>query len=596
MSSKKLLILERSSSGLNKTVESDGSVILEGVFTAIGVKNKNNRVYEEKEVLPHINELQQKVKSSKLLGELDHPKDFDISLSNVSHVIEDLSYDSDTKQVMGRIRLLNTDKGRQARALVEDGIPLHISSRAAGTVNESGKVKIKKFFTYDLVADPGFENAELSRVNESFGYESSDSLFIYEMKEKETNINKKETELTMEENNKFVTSEDFNKYTEYLANEMKSLKEAANSSEKETVDKLINYTEHIAEQVNQLTDYTEYLSENLDKSIAHTDYVVENVNQIKNYAKYLAEELDNSINYSEHIAERADKGIQYTEHIAEQADKGIQYTEHIAERANKGIQYTEHLAEKLEQTISYAEHIAEKTDQNINYAEHIAEKTNQSISYAEYLKEGLERGISYTEYIAEQVNEGLNSNPGNSINESVIKPDTSKIDSLLESARSKSVKRADDMHFMNFLTESKRAEFESLNEEKQELIKEKMNSTSIMSTIQAENIWESAFKPQRNKLNFIEDMPERFRNKWNDLSESKQSQIIAESKFYPLNTQYQINNFWQTRDLRPSQVQLEKINESKSASESVNQKQQSFISEERRNDIINRVKHNLGRS
>ena len=40
---------------------------------------------------------------------------------------------------------------------------LHISSRAAGTVDEAGKVKIKKFFTYDLVADPGFENAELSK-------------------------------------------------------------------------------------------------------------------------------------------------------------------------------------------------------------------------------------------------------------------------------------------------------------------------------------------------------------------------------------------------------------------------------------------------
>ena len=160
MSDKNLLIIERSSSSLD-TKSENGSVVLEGVFTEIGVKNKNNRIYEETEVLPHIKDLQEKVKTSKLLGELDHPKSFDISLGNVSHVIEKLEYDPTTKKVMGRIRLLNTDKGRQAKALIEDGIPLHISSRAAGNVDENGKVSIKKLFTYDLVADPGFENAEL---------------------------------------------------------------------------------------------------------------------------------------------------------------------------------------------------------------------------------------------------------------------------------------------------------------------------------------------------------------------------------------------------------------------------------------------------
>tara|TARA_R110001606_G_scaffold82425_1_gene189021 strand:- start:168 stop:500 length:333 start_codon:yes stop_codon:yes gene_type:complete len=97
--------------------DADGSVVLEGVFTQIGVKNKNNRIYEEAEVLPHINELKEKVKTNKLLGELDHPKDFDISLSNVSHVIEDLEYDKDKKQVLGRIRLLNTSKGKRSSSI-----------------------------------------------------------------------------------------------------------------------------------------------------------------------------------------------------------------------------------------------------------------------------------------------------------------------------------------------------------------------------------------------------------------------------------------------------------------------------------------------
>jgi hypothetical protein len=590
--SKKLLILERSKYDLSTTKESDGSVVLEGVFTEIGVKNKNNRIYEEQEVLPHIKELQEKVKTSKLLGELDHPKDFDISLANVSHVIEDLHYDPSKKQVLGRIRLLNTSKGKEAQALVNDGIPLHISSRAAGNVDESGRVKIKKFFTYDLVADPGFANAELSRVNESYGFDEDETLFIYEMEDKE---NKKENNEPMEENKNFVTAEDFNKYTEYLKTELKGIKEASNSSEKELLEKLIKYTETIGEKVNQLADYTEYLSENLDKSIAHTDYVVENVNNIKNYTKYLAEELDNNVRYVEHVAEMADKGIQYTEHVAEKADQGILYTQHVAEKADQGIRFANYLSEKLEQTVGYAEHIAEKAD--------------QTIQYTEYLKEGIENSISYAEHIAESVNSGLE-NPINEstatttedevINEAAkveesVNTAQDRVNALLESVKAKAVVPKGDHHFMNFLTESRKAEFSSLNEDAQTKLVENMNKSLVMSSIQAENVWESTFKPQRTTLNFIEDMPEKFQEKWNNLSEARQSQIIAESKFHPLNTQYQINNFWQTRDLRSQQVNAEALTESKTAAE-LEKTQEPLVNESFAADIVARVKHNLGRN
>ena len=364
MSNKKLLILERSKSNLSMTKDADGSIVLEGVFTEIGVKNKNNRIYEEAEVLPHINELKEKVKTNKLLGELDHPKDFDISLSNVSHVIEDLEYDKDKKQVLGRIRLLNTSKGKEAQALIEDGIPLHISSRAAGTVDEAGKVKIKKFFTYDLVADPGFENAELARVNESYGFEDTEGLYIYEMENTEDEINKtNKTDLTMENTSEnFVTVEDFNKYTEYVKNTLDGVKESANSNSDELIQKLVAYTEHVAEKVNQVTDYSEYLSENLDKSISYSDYLAENVDKIKNYSSYLGEELDKTIQYSEHVAEQADKGIQYSNYLGEKLEKGIEYSEYVAETVDKNIAYSEYLGENLTKSIKYSEYIAENAN------------------------------------------------------------------------------------------------------------------------------------------------------------------------------------------------------------------------------------------
>ena len=567
MSNKKLLILERSKSNLNMTKDADGSVVLEGVFTEIGVKNKNNRIYEEDEILPHINELKEKVKTNKLLGELDHPKDFDVSLSNVSHVVEELTYDSNKKQVLGRIRLLNTTKGKEAQALIEDGIPLHISSRAAGTVDEEGKVKIKKFFTYDLVADPGFENAELARVNESYGFKNTEGLYIYEMEETEETNNKKE-DLTMENTTgNFVTVEDFNKYTEYVKNTLDSVKESVNSNSDELIEKLVKYTEHIAEKVNQVTDYTEYLSENLDKSISYSDYLAENVEKIKTYASYLGEELDNSIQYSEHVAEQADKGIEYSNYLGEKLEKGIDYSEYVAEKVDQNIAYSDYLGENLTKSIKYSEYIAENA--NTVEEETINEETESTIE--ESINEGVEVKEETKSY-------------QNSISETLA--------NLISKAESKAV---NEMHFMNFLSESKKNQFDSLEESKKTLIVESMNKNSIMSTVQAENVWDSCFIIERKAINFIDDMPKKYYDKWESLSENRQEQLIAESKFHSLNTPYAINNFWQTRDMRDTQMNLETINENKTAAEASAAKAEPLLNEAFANDLVEKMKHRLGR-
>lgn len=563
MSGKKLLILERSQSNLSFKTDDDGAVVLEGVFTEFGVRNKNNRIYEEKEVLPHINELQEKVKTNKLLGELDHPKDFDISLSNVSHVIESLKYDSENKQVVGRVRLLNTTKGKEAQALIKDGIPLHISSRAAGTVDENGKVKIKKFFTYDLVADPGFENAELSRVNESYGFDADPTLFIYEMDDTKNTEDKKEPTM---ENQNFVTVEDFQKYTEYVQGVLNNVKESANSDNSEIVEKLVKYSEHIAEKVNQLNDYAEYLSENLDKSISYSDYLAENVSKIKNYTTYLAEELDNSIQYAEHVAEKADKGIQYANYLGESLEKGIEYSEYVAEKVDQGIAYSEHLAEGLRNSIKYTEYVAE----NVNSIEGTPLNESKVAKVTSKLKE---------EYKADT------KDYKDSIQE--------KLGQLIAKAEAKT-KIVSEMHFMNFLSEAKKNEFSLLSEDTQKLIVESMNVKPVMSTVQAENIWESCFVETKRELNFITDMPQKYAAKWEALPEVRKNQIIAESKFHNLTTPYSINNFWATRDLRPSQVQLEQINESKTAAEASVTKEP-LVNESFANDLVNRVKFNLGR-
>lgn len=605
---KRLLIVERSVVDLKPTSDSKDRYVLEGTFTEFGIKNKNNRIYEASEFLPHLRELQEKIKNKKLVGELDHPKDFEISLARASHVIEDLSYNKDNNKVTGRIRLTSTSAGKDARALVDDGIPLHISSRAAGTVQENGRVKIQKLFTYDLVADPGFANAELNRVNEKYGFPLNENLSVFELDSEGHIVNQeKPSEEKYIETNKnssmesrdFVTKEDFDKYSNYVKGEISQIKEMVaveTSKEGDTpesaakLEKLINYTNHISESVNKLHNYVGYVAENVDKSIDHNDYLVENLNSLKDYANYLAENTEN--------------GVQFMNYLAENLDKNIQYGEYLAEKINES--HTE-MDGKVGKLLEYTEYVADKTDKNIQYSEYISEKAGQTIEYANYLKEGIAKLTSYNEYLAEsldkvvlninessvapkaeamnevaqveqvQESEKVAPKPKEAINENTSVPEEAvetavdfrsrindNLEKLVESATKQKADRENpDLHFLRFLNESKKAEFEALNESKQEAMVEAFKINRYFSNGDAERIWETVFTPIQEKLDFINSMPKEYTEAWTNMSESKQEAIKAQAKFHALNTQYQINNFWQTRDLRSSKVELEKIDESK---------------------------------
>ena len=592
-----LLIVEKSSSILTKSGE-DKDYVLEGTFGEIDVKNKNNRIYTEGEYLPQIESLQQKINSSKLLGELDHPQQFDISLKNVSHVIEELRYDKDNKQVKGKIRLLDTDAGRQAKALVDAGVPLHISSRAAGEVSEGGKVKIKQLFTYDLVADPGFQNAELTRVNESYGFSNDENLFIYEVfkrkeETKNQNIIENKNEKTMEE---FVKTDDFNNYTKYLAEQIKGLKSV------------------ISEMTEKSNDGSNETNETIETVTAHNDSIVEQLNNLTEYVKY--------------VAEKTDQNISYTEHVAEKADQGIQYSEYVAEKVDQGIGYTEHVAESLTSLKEYANYVAESYNEG-------AETTEKLLEYVEYLRGNVQNVSEYANYIAESINENLvvegddvtakeydesdednelekvgdNSGEANRADggagqekedldnelKDVTEPEekeeadkevpknsgadgaddplesykneiSSKLTNLLEKA---SAKENVDPHFFKLVGSATAEKYNALDENAKTEARKSIENSGFLTESQITRIIENVNEVSGNVSNeplFITAMPVEYKDKWNSLSESKKRQITAQSKTRKLETEYQVRNFWQTRDLReiaPVMEKVEMINESK---------------------------------
>ena len=164
MTDKRCLVYETLGSVSNLQVseaKGDGLMRLQGVFGVCGIKNQNNRVYDKDNYAQMVESLQKKIKESGCPGELEHPNSMNINLENVSHKIEDIQMNEDGT-ITGSIVLLNTPKGQIAKAIVEGGLPLFISSRGAGTITNEGRVTLSTIQTYDLVGTPGFSQAKLT--------------------------------------------------------------------------------------------------------------------------------------------------------------------------------------------------------------------------------------------------------------------------------------------------------------------------------------------------------------------------------------------------------------------------------------------------
>lgn len=577
MDQKVLLILENSTSVLESKSEGNGDVILEGIFAQFGVVNNNDRIYEENEYLPHLDYLNQKIKSKRLMGELDHPEKFDVSLQKVSHVIENLEYDKSSRCLKGKVRLLNTDAGITAKRLVEAGVPLSISSRAAGVVGPDKKVKLKKIFTYDLVADPGFENAQLSLVNESFGFSPKSNVHIYDVSEmydpsslfqenENKKIQKNNKNMGLHPKDEMVKVSEMNEYSKLVKNEIELLERKLSglikrvnklSSSEDTVAKLIEYTNYVAEKLNGTINYCNYLSENVDTNITDVNKLKRKVSDNIDYANYIAERLNLSDSYQNYLAENLDKNISFSNYISEKVNENINYSNYLAENINNAIEYGNYLAENLNDSIGYSEYLGENLDVSIKHNDYLSEALNKSIAYTEYVAEQTDKSIQYSDYVAESINQ-----KEKKTNKKLKEKRTAmvaggnlseKVNHLITEAKKEKVQVLNESNkfpFMRYLSPERRKKFIDLTQAEKEVVNEAIKKSIFFTEKDVVNIWESALAADREKSNlpkWITEMPSEYAPIWESLTNDARQRIASQAQYIKLDTPYQIRNFWATR-------------------------------------------------
>jgi hypothetical protein len=140
----------------------NGGMYLSGRLQTADTKNGNGRSYPIKVLKREIDNYNNVIKDNRALGELDHPDDSVINLRNVSHVVTDIWWEG--KDVMGKIKVLDTPSGRILKDLINSGIKLGISSRGLGSVQEGmgGVTMVQEDFElicFDVVSEPSTPNA-----------------------------------------------------------------------------------------------------------------------------------------------------------------------------------------------------------------------------------------------------------------------------------------------------------------------------------------------------------------------------------------------------------------------------------------------------
>ncbi len=192
---------------LTEEVNSKKIYRIHGIFAQSEIKNKNGRVYPRYLMEREVNRYnKEKIVTCQALGELEHGPEPTINLDRVSHLVEKLEMNG--SDVIGTAILADTPCGKIAKALIDCGAKLGVSTRALGTTDYNGIVNENfHLICADIVSNPSAPNAIVDALIESKEYIIENNTIIEVAYNKlEDNLNKHGSKVLQEQLKMFFNS------------------------------------------------------------------------------------------------------------------------------------------------------------------------------------------------------------------------------------------------------------------------------------------------------------------------------------------------------------------------------------------------------
>lgn len=116
-----------------ETVKGEPKLLYRGVLARANYANKNKRVYPMSVMEGAVRRAEKMVSERSFVGELDHPPQPKVNVEKISHLVTGIKLMEDGT-VVGEMEPLDTDAGRNLKAMMRSKVKLGVSTRGTGTV------------------------------------------------------------------------------------------------------------------------------------------------------------------------------------------------------------------------------------------------------------------------------------------------------------------------------------------------------------------------------------------------------------------------------------------------------------------------------
>lgn len=168
---------------IQESRDSEKKLYFTGQYVMINKKNKNNRIYQENEMLPAIDTfITTYVNNDRAGGELNHSMDPDIKLERLAHKIIEIKRDEkDTNYFIGKSEVITANpSGKVLEGLIKHNMRFGLSTKCLGALSESKEdganyVKSPIIISIDAVYEPSANSDFVNGILENKEYIISDN-------------------------------------------------------------------------------------------------------------------------------------------------------------------------------------------------------------------------------------------------------------------------------------------------------------------------------------------------------------------------------------------------------------------------------------